>query len=65
MAWGPSLPGWVAVVAPTDGSSLPPGAGDLQAILALNIPVGRAVEIRTKRGKPHTVAVNPVSGWDR
>ncbi|MGI6784111.1 MAG: sensor histidine kinase [Aminivibrio sp.] len=64
--WGPSLPGWVAVVG-SDGRVLftSPGAGDLQAIWRLNIPVGRAVEIKDEEGNLYTVAVNPVSGGDR
>ena len=64
--WGPSLPGWVAVVG-ADGRVLftSPGAGDLQAIWRSNIPIGRAVEIKDKEGDLYTVAVNPVSGGDR
>lgn len=59
--WGPSLPGWVAVVG-SDGRILftSPGAGDLQAIWRLNIPIGRAVEIKDEEGNLYTVAVNPV-----
>lgn len=64
--WGPSLPGWVAVVG-ADGRVLfsSPGAGNLAAILRPNIPLGRAVEIKDREGNLYTVAVNPVSGGDR
>lgn len=64
--WGPSLPGWVAVVA-ADGRILfsSPGADNLAAIWRPNIPIGRAVEIKDREGNLYTIAVNPVSGGDR
>ncbi|HPF85102.1 MAG TPA: histidine kinase [Aminivibrio sp.] len=64
--WGPSLPGWVAVVS-ADGRILfsSPGADNLAAIWRPNIPIGRAVEIKDRDGNLYTIAVNPVSGGDR
>jgi signal transduction histidine kinase len=64
--WGPSLPGWVAVVG-TDGRLLfsSPGADNLAAIWKPSIPIGRAVEIKDRDGNLYTIAVNPVSGGDR
>jgi signal transduction histidine kinase len=65
-AWGPSLPGWVAVVH-ADGRLLfsSPGADNLAAIWRPNIPVGRAVEIKDKNGDLYTIAVYPVRGGER
>lgn len=64
--WGPSLPGWVAVIA-SDGRMLfsSPGADTLGAIWKPNIPIGQAVEIKDEEGNLYTIAVNPVSGGDR
>jgi len=64
--WGPSLPGWVAVVS-ADGRILfsSPGADNLAAIWRPNIPIGQAVEIKDREGNLYTIAVNPVSGGDR
>ncbi|MGI6251898.1 MAG: sensor histidine kinase [Aminivibrio sp.] len=64
--WGPSLPGWVAVIA-ADGRILftSPGARDLKDVWRPGIPIGRAVEIKDDEGNLYTMAVNPVSGGDR
>lgn len=67
--WGPSLPGWIAVVS-VDGKLIyrSPGADSLSDILmGMNIYkfLGSASEIKNKDGKLYTVAVNPVSGGTR
>lgn len=60
--WGPSLPGWVAVLH-ADGRLLfsSPGA-NIAAVWRPNIPIGRAVEIKDKNGDLYTLAVYPVRG---
>ena len=63
--WGPSIPGWVAVLH-ADGRLLfsSPGA-DIAAVWRPNIPIGRAVEIKDKDGDLYTLAVYPVRGGER
>ncbi len=63
--WGPSLPGWVAVLH-ADGRLLfsSPGA-NIAAVWRPNIPIGRAVEIKDKNGDLYTLAVYPVRGGER
>lgn len=61
--WGPSLPGWVAVV-DVDGKVLlaSPGAEKtLKKLWIEGIPVGRAVELTDSDGDKYTVAVWPAS----
>ncbi|MEA4880478.1 MAG: sensor histidine kinase [Synergistaceae bacterium] len=64
--WGPSLPGWVALVA-TDGRVLfsSPGGSNLAQIWRPDLPLGRAVEVKNEEGDLYTIAVYPVSGGDR
>ncbi|HCL78488.1 MAG TPA: sensor histidine kinase [Synergistaceae bacterium] len=64
--WGPSVPGWVAVIN-SQGRILfsSPGVDKLAEIWQSGIPLGRAVEIKDKQGSLYTVAVYPVSGGER
>ncbi len=64
--WGPSLPGWVALVA-TDGRVLfsSPGGSKLARIWRPDLPLGRAMEVKDEAGDLYTIAVYPVSGGDR
>ena len=63
--WGPSIPGWVAVLH-ADGRLLfsSPGAA-IAAVWRPNIPIGQAVEIKDKNGDLYTIAVYPVGAGDR
>ncbi len=64
--WGPSVPGWVAVIN-SQGRILhsSPGAEKLTEIWRPDISLGNAVEIRDRRGALYTLAVYPVSGGER
>ena len=64
--WGPSLPGWVALVN-TDGQVLfsSPGGSNLAQIWRPDLPLGRAMEVKDEAGDLYTIAVYPVSGGDR
>ncbi|SMG32577.1 sensor histidine kinase [Dethiosulfovibrio salsuginis] len=61
--WGPSLPGWIAVV-DVDGKVLlaSPGAeSTLKKLWIEGIPVGKAVQLADSDGDKYTVAVWPAS----
>lgn len=61
--WGPSLPGWIAVV-DVDGKVLlaSPGAeSTLQKLWIDGVPVGKAVQLTDSDGDKYTVAVWPAS----
>ena len=61
--WGPSLPGWIAVV-DVDGKVLlaSPGAENtLKKLWIEGLPVGRAVQLADSDGDRYTVAVWPAS----
>lgn len=62
-SWGPSLPGWVAVVT-ADGKILmaSPGVSNLAAIWDPRITIGKAVEVRDRKGDRYTIAVYPLDG---
>ncbi|MDD2207624.1 MAG: ATP-binding protein [Aminobacterium sp.] len=62
-SWGPSLPGWVAVIT-SEGKILmaSPGVSNLAAIWDPRIPIGRAVEVRDRQGDRYTIAVYPLDG---
>jgi signal transduction histidine kinase len=64
-SWGPSVPGWIAVLH-ADGQLLfaSPGA-DIAAVWRPNIPIGQAVEIKDKDGDLYTLAVYPVRGGEK
>ncbi|WP_024822788.1 MULTISPECIES: sensor histidine kinase [Aminobacterium] len=65
-SWGPSLPGWIAVITP-DGKVLmaSPGVSNLAAIWDPRIPIGRAVEVRDRQGDRYTIAVYPIDEGSR
>ncbi len=65
-SWGPSLPGWVAVLA-ADGKVLmaSPGVRNLAALWRPELPFGKAVEVRDKQGERYTIAVYPVDEGSR
>ncbi|PIE53780.1 MAG: histidine kinase [Dethiosulfovibrio peptidovorans] len=61
--WGPSLPGWVAVV-DGDGQILLASPGAEATFLRLwreDIPIGRAVDLADDQGQRYTVAVWPAA----
>lgn len=64
-SWGPSIPGWIAVVG-SDGSILfsSPGADTLKQLWSPDIPLGRAAEVYDQEGKKYTIAVYPSSDGD-
>lgn len=61
-SWGPSIPGWVALIG-FDGKIITasPGAVNIATIWRPDIPVGRAVRIEDKQGAQYTLAVYPLS----
>ncbi len=64
-SWGPSIPGWIAVVS-SDGTILfsSPGAESLKYLWSPDMPVGRAAEVYDPEGKKYTIAVYPSSDGD-
>lgn len=62
-SWGPSIPGWVAVVN-SDGETLfsSPGAESLDFIWDQKISIGEADEVYDLEGNKYTIAVYPLSG---
>ena len=61
-AWGPSMPGWVALIS-LEGNIITasPGAVNIAAIWRPDIPAGRAVRVEDKRGAQYTLAVYPLA----
>ncbi|MBQ6774735.1 MAG: sensor histidine kinase [Synergistaceae bacterium] len=62
-SWGPSIPGWVALIS-QDGNVLiaSPGAMNIAAIWRNDLPVGKAVRVEDRQGAHYTLAVYPVQG---
>ena len=62
-SWGPSIPGWVALI---DNSGrviiASPGAMNIATIWRSNLPIGQAVKIEDPQGSQYTLAVYPVKG---
>ena len=61
-AWGPSMPGWVALIG-IDGTVITasPGAANIASIWRPDIPAGQAVRVEDKRGAQYTLAVYPLA----
>ena len=61
-SWGPSIPGWVALIA-QDGKVLIASPGSMNRIISIwrnDLPVGHAVRVSDKEGAQYTLAVYPV-----
>lgn len=60
-SWGPSIPGWVALVG-QDGRVIiaSPGAMNIAAIWRNDLPMGQAVRVADREGAQYTLAVYPV-----
>jgi len=61
-SWGPSIPGWVALIS-QDGNVLvaSPGAMNIAAIWRKDLPVGQAVRVEDRQGSHYTLAAYPVN----
>lgn len=60
-SWGPSIPGWVAMIA-KDGKVIiaSPGAMNIAAIWRNDFPIGQAVRVSDRQGTQYTLAIYPV-----
>ena len=60
-SWGPSIPGWVALI---DNSGrviiASPGAMNIANIWRSDLPVGKAIKVEDREGAKYTLAVYPV-----
>ncbi len=60
-SWGPSIPGWVALIS-QEGKVIAssPGAMNIAAIWKPDFEVGKAVKVEDRQGAQYTIAVYPV-----
>ena len=60
-SWGPSIPGWVALI-DQEGKIIisSPGAMNIATIWNRELPVGKAIKIEDRQGAQYTLAVYPV-----
>ena len=60
-SWGPSIPGWVALIS-QEGKVIAssPGAMNIAAIWKPDFEVGKAVRVEDRQGAQYTLAVYPV-----
>ena len=63
--WGPSIPGWVAVLHADGGLLFSSPGADIASVWRPNLPIGQAVEIKDKDGDLYTIAVYPVGGGEK
>lgn len=64
-SWGPSIPGWVALIS-QEGQVImaSPGAMNIAAIWRKDLPIGKAARVADKQGAQYTLAIYPLTGWD-
>ena len=64
-SWGPSIPGWVALIS-QEGRVImaSPGAMNIAAIWRKDLPVGKATRVADKQGAQYTLAIYPLTGGD-
>ncbi|MCR5346762.1 MAG: sensor histidine kinase [Fretibacterium sp.] len=64
-SWGPSIPGWVALIS-LDGRVImaSPGAMNIAAIWRKNLPIGKAARVEDKEGAQYTLAIYPLTGGE-
>ena len=61
-SWGPSIPGWVALI-DNNGRVIiaSPGAMNIANIWRSDLPVGQAIRINDREGEQYTLAIYPIN----
>ena len=61
-SWGPSIPGWVALIG-MDGKVImaSPGAQNIATIWRKDLPIGRATRVEDRQGAQYTLALYPLA----
>ena len=64
-SWGPSIPGWVALIGPEGRVIMAsPGAMNIAAIWRKDLPIGTATRVVDKQGAQYTLAIYPLTRGD-
>ena len=64
-SWGPSIPGWVALISPEGRVIMAsPGAMNIATIWRKDLPIGTATRVEDKQGAQYTLAIYPLTRGD-